>query len=40
LPAALVDRARDPDRAPAAQAIAGEIDAVGVVDETIEDGSA
>jgi hypothetical protein len=35
---ALIGRAGGRDRASSTQAVAGEIDAVGVVDETVEDG--
>jgi hypothetical protein len=38
VPAALIDRAGRRDRASSPQAVAGEIDAVGVVDEAVEDG--
>ena len=35
---ALIERTGERDRASATQAVAGEIDAVGVVEEAIEDG--
>jgi hypothetical protein len=38
LPGALIGRMGNRDRASSTQAVAGQIDAVGVVDEAVEDG--